>query len=168
MLPYGVHQERVTWCLLYPSAKWHSNVKSVYASFSYNGRHDFSRFVMVDISFWYRWYKFGAVRIENMREKEKNKKFIIFQWIEFKSGKTWKFHAIPVSGAIFPHSIGALPVRILLQGRKCRLYGQNIRANHKHQYQCCRQKTGHISVSAHISFHQTAFIPFFIRQNSLG
>ena len=37
MLPYGVHQERITWCLLYPSAKWHSNVKSVYASFSYNG-----------------------------------------------------------------------------------------------------------------------------------
>ena len=24
---------------------------------------------MVDISFWYRWYKF-AIRIENMREKE--------------------------------------------------------------------------------------------------
>ena len=122
---------------------------------------------MVDISFWYRWYKF-AIRIENMREKERNKKFIIFQWIEFKSGKTWKFHAIPVSGAIFPHSIGALSVRILLQGRKCRFYGQSIRANHRHQYQCCRQKNVHISVSAHISLHQTAFIPFFIRQNSLG
>ena len=31
---------------------------------------------MVDISFWYRWYEFGAVRIENMCEIERNKKFI--------------------------------------------------------------------------------------------